>query len=60
VNISKTEVSKASKILKSLKQENLKGLLILVGPLRFELKSQDPQSCRMARLPYGPAEVVLF
>jgi hypothetical protein len=26
-----------------------------MGPLRFELRSEDPQSPRMARLPYGPA-----
>ena len=25
-----------------------------MGPLRFELRSEDPQSPRMARLPYGP------
>ena len=28
---------------------------VLMGPLRFELRSEDPQSPRMARLPYGPA-----
>jgi hypothetical protein len=31
----------------------------MMGPLRFELRSEDPQSPRMARLPYGPA-LVLF
>jgi len=25
-----------------------------MGPLRFERRSEDPQSPRMARLPYGP------
>ncbi len=25
-----------------------------MGPLRFELRSEDPQSPRMSRLPYGP------
>ena len=30
-----------------------------MGPLRFELRSEDPQSPRMARLPYGPA-LILF
>ena len=29
-----------------------------MGPLRFELRSEDPQSPRMARLPYGPALIV--
>jgi hypothetical protein len=30
-----------------------------MGPLRFELRSEDPQSPRMARLPYGPALLLL-
>src|SRR5208337_3381497 len=30
-----------------------------MGPSRFERESEDPQSPRMARLPYGPA-VILF
>jgi hypothetical protein len=30
-----------------------------MGPLRFELRSEDPQSPRMARLPYGPAFLLL-
>jgi len=30
-----------------------------MGPLRFERRSEDPQSPRMARLPYGPALMVL-
>ena len=28
--------------------------VILVGPLRFELKSQDPQSCRMDQATLRP------
>jgi len=31
-----------------------------MGPLRFELRSEDPQSPRMARLPYGPASYYWF
>jgi hypothetical protein len=30
-----------------------------MGPLRFELRSEDPQSPRMARLPYGPVLLLL-
>lgn len=30
-----------------------------MGPSRFERESEDPQSPRMARLPYGPA-LILF
>ena len=30
-----------------------------MGSLRFELRSEDPQSPRMARLPYDPA-LILF
>ena len=30
-----------------------------MGPLIFELRSEDPQSPRMARLPYGPALLLL-
>jgi len=29
-----------------------------MGPLRFELRSEDPQSPRMARLPYGPVLIM--
>jgi len=29
-----------------------------MGPSRFERESEDPQSPRMARLPYGPAVIV--
>src|SRR5690554_578098 len=29
-----------------------------MGPLRFERRSEDPQSPRMARLPYGPSLIL--
>ncbi len=34
--------------------------VILVGPLRFELKSQDPQSCRMDQATLRPRRADLF
>lgn len=34
--------------------------MILVGPLRFELKSQDPQSCRMDQATLRPRRVDLI
>jgi hypothetical protein len=31
-----------------------------MGPLRFELRSEDPQSPRISRLPYGPLISSIF